>query len=99
MERAYSHVFTPDFTQDCVCLNAVMTDEVQLALQQLANIPPASAEPAAAYHVFSIRPRENGTGAALNVSDQYTKQYITRKSHKKSRLGCLPCKTKRVKVQ
>lgn len=46
------------------------------------------------FHVFSIRQKPS----AEEQRDPNTRQYITRKSHRKSRLGCAACKGKRVKV-
>ena len=49
------------------------------------------------FHVFSIRTKAEAHSS--NASEADTKRYITRKSHRKSRLGCLACKVKRVKVE
>lgn len=54
----------------------------------------SSSSSAPGFHVFSIRP-----AAGELEPDANTRQYTTRRSHTKSRLGCSPCKTKRVKVR
>lgn len=42
------------------------------------------------YHVFALKPAHRQPGAGV-------KQYATRRTHKKSRAGCLTCRQKRVK--
>ncbi|KAK4502429.1 hypothetical protein PRZ48_005854 [Zasmidium cellare] len=64
----------------------------------MSGLMPAAglSESAPGFHVFAIRPRL-GAGQVEGALDANTKQYSTRKSHRKSRLGCNACKQKRVK--
>ncbi|KAK4497516.1 hypothetical protein PRZ48_011967 [Zasmidium cellare] len=48
-----------------------------------------------AFHVFSARPNQSSEAGLASVQD--TKDYSTRRTHRKSRAGCFTCKAKRVK--
>lgn len=64
----------------------------------MSGLVPAAdlCHPASGFHVFAIRSRPVA-GEVEDAPNANTKQYTTRKSHRKSRFGCNPCKRKRVK--
>lgn len=55
----------------------------------------AVAGEAPAFHVFSVRNNQSLGAGPDSVQD--TKDYVTRRAHRKSRSGCTTCKAKRVK--
>lgn len=61
----------------------------------MAHSVAASSGEAPAFHVFSVR-NNHLLGAEPNPV-QDTKDYVTRRTHRKSRAGCTTCKIKRVK--